>query len=86
MIRDKFSNYYSNFINCYDDYHKSKPGAERGVFCQLYKDYGYLPITVDSHLGEYLQWGHSVAIQSGTLKKWCANLESLLVWALMPLE
>ena len=65
MIRDKFSNYYSNFINCYDDYHKSKPGAERGVFCQLYKDYGYLPITVDSHLGEYLQWGHSVADHDG---------------------
>ena len=65
IIREKFNTYYSNLINRYDDYHKSKPGAERGVFFQLYKDYGYLPITVDSHLGEYLQWGHNVADHNG---------------------
>ena len=65
IIREKFNTYYSNLINRYDDYHKSKPGAERGVFFQLYKDYGYLPITVDSHLGEYLQWGHNVADHDG---------------------
>lgn len=65
IIREKFDSYYSNYVNSYDDYHKSKPGAERGVFCQLYKDYGYLPITVDSHLGEYLQWAHSVADHEG---------------------
>ena len=61
IIRDKFENYYSQIINQYDDYHKSKPGGERGVFFQLYKDYGYVPITTDSHLGEYIQWAHNVA-------------------------
>ena len=61
IIRDKFENYYSNIINQYDDYHKSKPGGERGVFFQLYKDYGFVPITTDSHLGEYIQWAHNVA-------------------------
>ena len=25
---------------------------------ELYKQYGYLPITTDSHLGEYLQWAY----------------------------
>jgi len=60
-IREKFDIYYSKLINQYDDYHKSKPGAERGVFFELYKNYGFLPITTDSHLGEYLQWAHSVA-------------------------
>ena len=61
IIHDKFENYYSQIINQYDDYHKSKPGGERGVFFQLYKDYGYVPITTDSHLGEYIQWAHNVA-------------------------
>ena len=41
--------------------HPSKPGAERGVFFELFNQYGYLPITTDSHLGEYLQWAYSVA-------------------------
>ena len=61
IIHDKFENYYSQIINQYDDYHKSKPGGERGVFFQLYKDYGFVPITTDSHLGEYVQWAHNVA-------------------------
>jgi len=65
IIHEKFNNYYSNYINQYDNFHKSKPGGERGVFFQLYKDYGYLPITTDSHLGEYLQWAHSVADHDG---------------------
>ena len=60
-IRDKFETYYSSLVNKNDDYHQSKPGGERGVFFELYKTYGYLPITTDSHLGEYLQWAYSVA-------------------------
>ena len=61
LIREKFDKYYSSLINEHDDYHKSKPGGERGVFFELYKLYGYLPITTDSHLGEYIQWAYSVA-------------------------
>ncbi len=61
IIRKKFENYYSSLVNKNDDYHFSKPGGERGVFFELYKTYGYLPITTDSHLGEYLQWAYSVA-------------------------
>ena len=61
IIREKFDSYYSSLVNVNDDYHRSKPGGERGVFFELYKTYGYLPITTDSHLGEYLQWAYSVA-------------------------
>ena len=61
IIRKKFESYYSSLVNVNDDYHLSKPGGERGVFFELYKSYGYLPITTDSHLGEYLQWAYSVA-------------------------
>ena len=28
---------------------------------EIYKQYRYLPITTDSHLGEYIQWAYSVA-------------------------
>ena len=61
IIRKKFGDYYSQVINQYDDYHKSKPGAERGVFRELFNNYNFLPITTDSHLGEYMPWAHSVA-------------------------
>ena len=65
VIHDKFDSYYSKYENIYESYHRSKPGGERGVFRELYERYGYLPITVDSHLGEYLSWGHSVADHDG---------------------
>ena len=58
IIRKKFKNYYSKLTS---EYYPSKPGGERGVFFELYKIYGYLPITTDSHLGEYIQWAYSVA-------------------------
>ena len=64
-IRENIKSYYSQLVNHYDDWHISEPGAERGVFFELYKLYGYLPITVDSHLGEYIQWAHSVVDQNG---------------------
>tara|TARA_B100000029_G_C17566442_1_gene955209 strand:+ start:634 stop:1962 length:1329 start_codon:yes stop_codon:yes gene_type:complete len=57
-IREKFNSYYSKLTS---EYYPSKPGGERGVFFELYKLYGYLPITTDSHLGEYIQWAYSVA-------------------------
>jgi len=65
VIHQKFEEFYSNYENIYDNYHHSKPGGERGVFFHLYQKFGYLPITVDSHLGEYLSWGHSVADHDG---------------------
>ena len=60
IIRKNFNNYFSKLVNGHEGF-SSKPGAERGVFKKLYNDYHYLPITTDSHLGEYLQWAYSVA-------------------------
>ena len=59
-IRKNFNNYFSKLVNGHEGFF-SKPGAERGVFKKIFKDYNYLPITTDSHLGEYLQWAYSVA-------------------------
>ena len=64
IIRDKFNSYYSNLINDHEGF-ESDPGAERGVFFELFKKYSYLPITTDSHVGEYMQWAFSVADHEG---------------------
>jgi len=58
IIHEKFESYYSKVTS---EYYPSRPGGERGVFFELYKLYGYLPITTDSHLGEYIQWAYSIA-------------------------
>ncbi len=50
---------------------------ERGLFMEILKRFGYLPITTDSHFGEYIQWAHEVVDHKGildfyaTYKAWC---------------
>ncbi len=41
--------------------------VERGLFMELLRRYDLLPITTDSHLGEYLQWAHDVVDHKGIL-------------------
>ena len=65
-IRKKVPEYFKDLINTWDG-QVSKPGAERSVFFELFNRYNYLPITTDSHLGEYLQWAYSVADHEGIL-------------------
>ena len=65
-IREKVPEYFKNYINTWDG-QVSKPGAERGLFFELFNRYNYLPITTDSHLGEYLQWAYSVSDHEGIL-------------------
>ena len=60
VIREKGLSYYKNYINDHE-VQSQKPGGERGVFFELLNRYNYLPITTDSHLGEYIQWAYSVA-------------------------
>ena len=67
LIREKATKYYSNYINDHEVYSK-KPGGERGVFFELLKRYNYIPITTDSHLGEYIQWAYSVADHEAILE------------------
>jgi len=51
--------------------------AERELFKVILEKFGLLPITTDSHIGEYIQWAHSVVDHKGILdfynfyKKWC---------------
>ncbi len=57
----------------------SKPWSERGLFKVLLEQFGYLPITTDSHLGEYIQWAYDAVDHEGILdfyamyKHFCLN-------------
>ncbi len=66
LINKNFEGYYSDLVNDHEGFF-SNAGAERGLFFELFKRYGYLPITTDSHLGEYLSWAYSVADHDGIL-------------------
>ncbi len=44
-----------------------RPWAERGLFRVILETFGYLPITTDSHFGEYIPWAYDVADLQGIL-------------------
>lgn len=60
---------------------EARQWAERRLFLEILNRFGYLPITTDSHFGEYLQWAHEVVDHQGILdfyrwyKRWCLELE-----------
>jgi alpha-galactosidase len=43
----------------------TRPWAERGLFRVMLEKFDVLPITIDSHFGEYLQWAHEVVDHDG---------------------
>lgn len=46
---------------------KARPWGERGLFRVILETYGCLPITTDSHFGEYLPWAHEAVDHLGIL-------------------
>ena len=42
--------------------------GERGLFLEILKQFGCLPITTDSHFGEYIPWASSVVDHHGILE------------------
>jgi alpha-galactosidase len=58
--------------DAYPDIRAKAPGyfeaRERGLFMELLRRFGYLPITTDSHMGEYIQWAHDVVDHEGILQ------------------
>jgi alpha-galactosidase len=45
----------------------AKPWADRGVFRAVLEHFHLLPVTVDSHFGEYIGWAHDVADHKGIM-------------------
>jgi len=41
--------------------------CERGLIIEILSRFGYLPVTSDSHFGEYIQWAHGVVDHHGIL-------------------
>ncbi len=44
-----------------------RPWSDRGVFRQILERFHLLPITTDSHIGEYIAWAHETADHKGIL-------------------
>jgi alpha-galactosidase len=60
--------------------HKGTGWSERELFKVILDTFGYLPITTDSHFGEYIQWAHDVVDHQGILdfyrlyQMWCTTM------------
>lgn len=52
-----------------DTYHITnvRPWSDRWLFRDILERFGYLPITYDSHFGEYIQWAHDASDHRGVL-------------------
>jgi alpha-galactosidase len=56
--------------------------SERGLFKVILEQFGYLPITTDSHIGEYIQWAYDAVDHKGILdfynwyKSWLPKAEA----------
>lgn len=57
--------------------HSEKPWADRGLFRVILEEFGVLPITSDSHFGEYIGWAHNVADHKGILDFYALYRNSL---------
>jgi alpha-galactosidase len=45
----------------------NRPWSDRGLFKVILERFGYLPITEDSHFGEYIHWAYDVVDHRGIL-------------------
>jgi alpha-galactosidase len=46
---------------------RKREWVERGLFKEILARFGYLPVTTDSHFGEYIQWAHDVVDHQGII-------------------
>jgi alpha-galactosidase len=51
----------------FEDLRSSRPWSDRTLFKRILEKYQLLPITTDSHIGEYIQWAYEVADHRGIL-------------------
>ncbi len=77
-VRERAPDYFKNLWNL--EGVESEPAAggpvrrkdahewsEQGLFKLILEKFGYLPITTDSHFGEYIQWAYEVVDHRGIL-------------------
>ena len=58
--------------------------SERGLFMKLFEYFGYVPITTDSHLGEYVSWAQEVADHKGIIDFYTGYKKECLSYVVNP--
>ncbi|MDD4311626.1 MAG: hypothetical protein PHW41_04010 [Eubacteriales bacterium] len=58
--------------------------SERGLFMKLFQYFGYVPITTDSHLGEYVSWAQEVADHKGIIDFYTGYKKECLSYVVNP--
>jgi alpha-galactosidase len=58
--------------------------SERGLFMKLFDYFGYVPITTDSHLGEYVSWAQEVADHKGIIDFYTGYKKECLSYVVNP--
>jgi alpha-galactosidase len=71
-IRERGPAYFERAPACFGNI------GERGLFLEILNRFGYLPITTDSHFGEYIHWAYDVADHSGILEFYDRYKKSML--------
>ena len=73
-VRERAAAYFADLSVTVNDAEAEIPPAnrkreggfvERGLFMEILNRFGYLPITTDSHFGEYIPWAHEMADHRG---------------------
>ncbi len=58
--------------------------SERGLFMKLFDYFGYVPITTDSHLGEYIPWAQEAADHKGVIDFYTGYKKECLSYIVNP--
>jgi alpha-galactosidase len=70
-------------MDAYPEIRKKAPDyfgsmSEYGLFMEIFKHFGYMPITSDSHFGEYIHWAQEVSDHKGILDFYFSYKKSCL--------
>ncbi|NLE44458.1 MAG: alpha-glucosidase [Chloroflexi bacterium] len=88
-VRAKGPAYFESLPDHYrpqepSDAESQRTWLERGLFREILERFGYLPITTDSHFGEYVPWAYEVVDHRGILdfyswyKRYCAEKQAVI--------
>jgi len=60
--------------------------SERGLFMALFHYFGYVPITTDSHLGEYVAWAQDTADHKGIIDFYTGYKQECMSYVVNPVK
>lgn len=89
--RDSGQDAYPEILDKGIDYFAAAPGAmgvegERSLFLEIMRRFSVLPITTDSHIGEYISWACDVADHAGIKAFYERYKNQMLSYKELPVE